>query len=454
MSGERIPAPQSVVDAVHFFIRNQAPSLFPSVEGKSLMEQLTKASEASPSSQGVSTGRKMHPFDRAAVVAFQSSNIHHASCLFTKTAGTVGLGFQTGEKKTLSVPGQMPEANYEPSRVDEILNPLCEISFADVLNDVAEDFWQTGDGYMEVVRESPGGPVTGLHHIPAAECYVFLENEQYDYHFEVVNSEGTGTSRHFAKFNDSQDFIQRAGAGGGGWSMTEAMKARPSEVIRFRRPSSRSRWYGYPDWLGAVPAIELTQCVYQFKYDFFLNRGVPEFMLFILGAKLSADDWKKVEDAVKANIGMGNSHKSLALNIPNPEVTIQVEKLAMESKSEDGFDKTLDALALNIVSAHRVPPLLAGILIPGKLGATNELANALMATHVLVLAPAQRLFHQVLASTLGDPSSKLGLTAKDFRFRRIVEEIDLGVMDTVGRMRQQVPEANASGRDLTAGVKS
>ena len=191
----------------------------------------------------------------------------------------------------------------------------------------------------------------------------------------------------------------------------------------------------------------------QYKYDYFLNRGVPEFMLFITGQKLSPDDWKKVENALKANIGLGNTHKSLALNLENAEINIQLEKLAMENTSDENFATTSDNIALRIVSTHRVPPLLAGILIPGKLGATNELPNALMGFQALNCGPAQRLFQQTLGRTLGSPEAGLKLTLTDFEFFTILDEVDIGLMQTTSQMRQTIPEAKAQGRDLGKGLK-
>lgn len=207
-----------------------------------------------------------------------------------------------------------------------------------------------------------------------------------------------------------------------------------------------------PRWLSAVPAIELSQCYAQFKYDFFLNRGVPEFMLFLLGAKLSPDDWKIVTNALKSNIGLGNSHKSFALNVSDTELKVQLEKLAMDSSPQDDGPMK-ESLALSVVTAHGVPPLLAGILVPGKLGSNNELPNALMAFQALVAGPDQRIFMQTLGKTLGSKEAGLGLTLSDFEFYTVLDEIDLSTAATVGGMKQPLAEANAQGRDLTAGMK-
>lgn len=412
------------------------------------------------SSQQISTGRKTHPFDFRVVTEFQSSNEYHATCVKTKTAATVGLGFRTPEdEKNKGLPLIERDKSFVESKADIALNPLCQNTFQDVLNDVCEDFWQVGNGYMEVVRRGTDkidGEITGIHHIPASDVAVYLENLQYDRHFEIQGLEG-GSVRRFARFGDKQAMIKRLAGGSvaliGGGSVDENAV---SEVIHFRQPSSLSRWYGFPDWLSAVALIELMQMILQYRFDFFNNRGVPEFMLFITGGKVAAPLWDEIVAAVKANIGKGNSHKSMAVNLETPEIKIQLEKLGMEQTGEaNEFATSNENLAMRIVSAHRVPPLLAGILIPGKLGATNELPNALMAFQSLVIGQTQRLFQQTLGATLGNKTlnSKLALAVKDFTFKTILDEIDIGVLDTQSRMRETTTEAKAKGRDLGAGVK-
>lgn len=447
-------ATESLVQTVAFARAHQ--ELYPDgMRGKALKQIFKLADEkAIESGQGVSLGRKQHPFDRSTVNKFQISNVHHSTCIKTKTSATVGIGFS----------GDEDEEGL--TKVDRELNPLCENSFADVINDVGEDFWQCGEGGFEIVRvgaDTDNPKIVGIHHIPCATMFRFLENSRYDSHFEIVTGEGVSVSRRFARFGDLQEFKKRVSKDGTDKNsiifqqqdINEAsIKEVRSEVIILRNPTSLSRWYGFPDWLAATASIELVQCMLQERFDFYLNRGVPEFLLFITGQKLGDDDWKKIETAVKANIGLQNSHKSMAINLVNPDIKIQLEKLAMEQKSDEGQVKLKENLALDVVSAHRVPPLLAGIQIPGKLGATNELPNAIMAFYILVIAPAQRIFEQTLGCTLGNKEKNGGLPLipKDFKLKTIVEMMNLNLMATVGGMRENLQEAQAGGRDLSEGL--
>jgi len=456
MSSAAVKAPPSTVEAVQsFFVNRFSRSLYRQVPEEGWLSAIKKegSSEAGASTQGVVLGLQHPAFDMEVLEGFKDANEHHSTCLATKVSATTGLGFQDSRQITPATPTNPRIVEDVESEVDRTLDPLCDTSFQETLHDICEDYWENGVGYMEVVRND-SGQIIGLYHIQAQDVRVFLENHKYDFHYEITSE---GITRRFARFGDLEDFKRRAQTGGGtvNFQLPSEQDDRVSEVIRFRFPTSSNRWYGRPDWLAAVPLIELAQCLHQYKYDYFLNRGVPEFMLFILGAKLKAKDWEKVETAIRANIGLGNTHKSMALNLSNPDIEVKLEKLASDGTVEDGFDTLKETLATSIVTAHRVPPLLAGILIPGKLGATNELPNAMMAFQTLVIGPHQRNFKQTLSNTLGNKKHNGGLTlnASHFRFRKITEEIDVGTMDTVSRMRQTVPEANQEGRDLSEGLK-
>lgn len=409
-----------------------------------ILTHLLKAQDgAEPGGSSVksSSGRKAHPFDMGATAILRNSNGYHSTCLETKIHSTAGLGFKS-------------------EKVEDALRPLASVGglahcFHDVLMPVVSDLVENGNGYMEVVRSGPGGPITGLYHVEADRTYVCVESNGRHVYYEVTGCGNiTSGDKKFAKFGDSERFLQ---------AHKDQQHLNPtgevSEIIHFRRPSSLSRYYGWPDWLAAVAAIELMQMSHRFEFDFFLNRGVPEFMLFLLGINLADGDWKTVQDALKAQIGLGKSHKSIALNIKegiSEHSKVQLEKLGLDEKAgTSGFGSMHEVLALEIVSAHRIPPLLAGIVIPGKLGANNELPNALMATQALVVGPLQRLLISTLESTLGDPSKNGGLDLGkgDFELNTILDEIDLAAATTVAGMKQPLAEANAEGRDLAEGMK-
>jgi hypothetical protein len=466
-------------------------------------------------------GRKEHPFSFSQCEKFKLLNVHHSACIDAKKEATIGLGFfrapvleeveiheapETEERekdrqaslesdklkakaKPKSVSGKSLKKAMDPSgnplmgkpgtkvkqpamdpltgkpkrelrsKVARTLDPLCKRSFQDVLSRVAEDFFEKGIGYMEVVRDKGGLTPIAIYHCPAKNVFVYLEDTDGNYHYEVEASDGSSFVRKFAEYGDlrrvkakfgnaAEESIRKPGRPS---NTQKTVRPTMTELVAFVRPTSRSKFYGFPDWLACMLAIELKYMSTRYLYDFFLNRGCPEVLISVVGTTVDDTTWKNFVNKLKSNIGLGNSHKTQAFNFPEQEAKVEVHKLASEGQSEDLFTQLADVLASEVVSAHGVPPLLAGIQIPGKLGASNELANALQAFQALRINPAQEVFETTLVNTLGRDFSEI--SEEEWELRSIMEELDVNQMATVGGMRQPISEAKAEGRDLDEGMK-
>ena len=164
-------------------------------------------------------------------------------------------------------------------------------------------------------------------------------------------------------------------------------------------------------------------------------------------------EFKTLKDSLTAGIGLRQAHKSAIVNISDPNIEVQLEKLALETQNAPGATELSTNTAIDIVSAHQVPPLLAGIVVPGKMAAANELPNALLGFQTLVIGPAQRSLWTILSQTLGGGDGVRGIGPGDLRLRAITDEFDMGKVDTTARMKQPVAEAQAQGRDPAAGLK-
>ena len=356
---------------------------------KGVHEQLT-------SQQDNPEGEVPHPFDMAAVVAFRNANAHHAACLSAKATAISGLGFVS-------------------DKVGEALDPLCERSAQDLLDSVTDDRVATGNGYIEVIRREDGS-IGGLYHVQAPRVYKEIERDGRGWHW-VVKGGRDGGSKHYAQFGEADDLAARATDVG----IQEGDLAERAEIIHLRRPTSLHRDYGVAPWIAAVPCVEVVQQILQHNHDFFYNRAIPDFLLLFMGDEMNNAEWKKVKGLVNDESPAG---KTGVLQISNPEMRVEMHKLATEIK--DGyFGGMLDSLAGMIVSAHQVPPQLAGILVPGKLGSSNELRDSMKVFQALVVGPEQRSMQCGLGCSLGNPelNGGLGLTEEDFEFKTILEEI-------------------------------
>lgn len=428
---------------------------------ENLQKALRKVSKSEvSSSQQTRTGRQPMPFDISAARDMIKANGYHSRCIDVKTSCAVGLGHADEDPAD-------PKKSKPQDRTREALDPLCGThGWQDLITSIADDFGSCAQGYIEVVREveaASDGPIAQLHRVPAPGVRVYIENERYDKHYRLTSvGEGIGEVI-YAEFGERDALRERLRLGQGRLetvkkSLRKEFVDNPQkihEIIPIRRANNMSRWYGYPEWLAATPSIELSQASEQHHVDFFRNRGVPEAIYKLIGP-LTDPEYEKIKETLKGTIGRGNQFKSALIHLQDIEAKFDVMKLGLEGKADGSILESVSTtLGMMIASIHGVPPLLAGILIPGKLGASNEFPNALMSFQVTVINRWQEAFQQRLDATLGNKAKNGGLPLKrgDFRFRKATEAIDLALAATVGGMRQTLPEAKAQGRDLGAGLK-
>ena len=456
------PAPEPE-GAVHRLFRavGQAKALYSALEGITLLHK-SMAQEA-PSSVGEEPGEQQKPFDFQAATLFKAHNVHHSTCIRAKTRALVGLGhvreddFEDPPEPEFTKDGvPKPKAKKkkrEPSKVSTVLDPLCRFSWQHTLTQLADDYWSTGNAFLEVVRDRPGGTITGLHWQPATDVWIYLLDRSGSRIQYLVKGRVGGDVRMRA-FGDLTQTSTTEGA-------FPAPVNERSEMIHICAPSTMDRIYGVPQWLASGPLVELTQALHQHQFDFHVNRGVPEFLMMLTGGRVDKKTWNKIVQSFDSWVGLGNSHKASVFNLPDPNIEAEVVKLATEGIENGTFFRDMsETLSTSIVSAHGVPPSLAGILIPGKMGASNESSNAMMVFQTLEIGPEQEHFETMLGSRLGDPARNggLGLAREDFELRTLTEEMAeamelLKPVDTMGKMKQQLPEAASEGRNLKSGVK-
>lgn len=444
------------------------------------------------SNQGRAVGRVVRPINFDAAHQTTMAVTTHAVCIATKRDAIVGLGFETEEervarqrKKELddqmaaltaaAGPPQAPAAAKKPvptakqehlgegeadlqelpedgeegeegdaasmgsrpkSKVSEILDPLCEDGFQSLLDQVGEDYETTGNGYIEVVREGDDGKIVALWHMPAGAVSVVNEETKPFTHFEVDDYGGT---LKYANFGDAGAMRARL----------QSQQKQITELIHFKYPTAKNPKYGMPGWLSCVPWLELAQMLVQYNFDYFQNRAVPDLLLMITGAKVPPADMEKLTSQLKMTVGANQRFRTVVGNIPFPEAKVQLDRLSSDNRER--FTDLWNTIELEIVSAHRVPPLLAGVVLPGKMAAANELPNALIAFQTLYVAQHQQVFELKLGQTLG--MAGIGLQPTDFLLKKITDYYDMGQVETMSRMRETAVEAQARGRDLKDGLE-
>lgn len=161
-------------------------------------------------------------------------------------------------------------------------------------------------------------------------------------------------------------------------------------VFQLMRPSLDQEVYGIPDYLSAMQSALLSEAAVLFRRKYFLNGSHAGFIMYISEEKLDDADADQIETALKESKGVGN-FKNLLLHIPGGkekgvqlihpgEVAAKDEFLGIKSTTRD-----------DILAAHRVPPVLIGVM-PQNAGGLGDPAKAEEVFHFAEIVPLQQRF--------------------------------------------------------------
>lgn len=407
------------------------------------------------------------PVDIITIRSLKDISPHHASCIQSKKYSVMGLGFvsegsenqQVRDDATTPVDQVQQQMQnlltgeaYIETQVDKNLDPLTLFGFAHELYKVLEDFLDSGTGYLEAVRND-AGEIIGLNWLPYESCTVCKIKEDDGRIRIVYKYTGSGNERYYSLFGTkNKEWVHNKFYKG---SATVKI-SQISEVIPFMTPSNQCQYYGYPEWLSAASMVTLISRALQYKSDFYVNRGVLAYILTVIGS-VDTKQWAEIKALVQGSVGAGNNFRNLAINLPNKDCKLEVEKMASSDKTEDQVAKDMDLLSQHIVSAHRMPPILANILVSGKLGAANETVQALISAQLLVFGPIQKIFEKTLAKTLAHKTDGIKtMKPEDFRLRKITSQFNIQGLDTASRMREEAATAknpDGSKRNVQDGLK-
>lgn len=364
----------------------------------SLMAALSKAERLGGGTNvGSLVGSRPPLVDKDMARRFRDLNTTHATCCESKRGSSVGMG-------------------HRDEGIYEVLDPLCRFGWQDLLDSVGDDLIDTGEGFIECVWDEGRTVILGLNPLDSAGVSVVVEEEgdSEAIHYQVVGLTATKIAVAMAEWGDLLGLQERYGTAGTLVRVDAAGRSASgtvaplggtivnSEVIHLRMPNSRDPYQGYPDWVAATPIIELMQALVRHEFDFHFNRGVPELLATIIGGSITKRDWdENIVPIFRASQGIGNSRKTAALHLSgSPDtVSVQVDKLAAEDR--EPFGDKAQAMALLIATAHGIPPMLANVSTPGKIGAANESPNALLLVQKRKLGQIQKSVSRTLARTLG-----------------------------------------------------
>jgi len=349
------------------------------------------------------------PYSLDKLLLLKESNPIHGACIWQKAVDIAGLGWQWVPK----VSAGKTASEEQKQRLEEFLaNCNPELTFREILQAFWDDIETMAIGGIEIVENNKGTPVE-LHHMPGQTMRPAYDKKRI---CQIRN----GITRWFKMTNVEENYDYKTGEPLNGKSENAANK-----VIYFRRVSSRSDYYGIPQYIAAIGSILGSIKARDFNIDFFSGRTIPDVLLIVSGANVSDN----VQNELKAffNAEVAGKHNKIAI-LPIPaaladKVKADLHVLTPEMK-DASFRLYKQDNAIEICIAHQMPPYRIGWPIVGSLGG-NTAMEMTKVYKQSVVAPMQDILeyrlNRQLFKQFGD--SEFGENKLEWRWK--LNEIDL-----------------------------
>jgi len=329
----------------------------------------------------------------------------HSSCVRQKASDVCGLGYKIVKRKGVTNAKAEDKAKLEA--FFEFGNP--NETFIEVAENVWTDFEAIANAYFEVIRDEKSKEPKAIYHIPAHTMRCTKDKDVFiqirDNKKKIFRRFSTDTSdklaKAFVKEKVLVELLKRAEAKNidkqkinDGWNFDEAT----SEIIQIKNYTSRSSYYGIPEWIPSVGAILGNIECRDYNLQFFENNGVPHYAIIIKGADLDEDLEKVISTFFSQEI-RGDAHKTLIIPINSQEVEVTFEKLSTDIK-DASFRMYKADNRDEIIRSHRVPFSRMNVAIPGKLGGGGTSREESETYKKSVIAPKQIILEHRLNETI------------------------------------------------------
>lgn len=164
-------------------------------------------------------------------------------------------------------------------------------------------------------------------------------------------------------------------------------------VFHLLEPDVNQELYGLPEYLSALNSAWLNEAATLFRRKYYQNGAHAGYILYMTDAAQSSSDVDRMRQAMRDTKGLGN-FRNLFMYAPNGKPDgIKILPLS-EVATKDDFFNIKKASRDDLLSAHRVPPQMMGI-IPDNSGGFGD---AVKASQVFVrneLTPLQERLKEI-----------------------------------------------------------
>lgn len=170
--------------------------------------------------------------------------------------------------------------------------------------------------------------------------------------------------------------------------------------LKYYSPSNK--YYGEPDYLTELLNIATTKDANAYNKAFFDNGARPGYAILFNNSTPSQDQKDAAKQTFGSNFkGASNSHKSFMAwtgKTKEGESPAKIEFQKLDGVEDMSFEKLKSVSRDEIITAHGVPPRLAGVVTAGQLGGGRELIDQLHGFIEITLKPKIQLVEDFFES--------------------------------------------------------
>ena len=327
-------------------------------------------------------------------------NTYHMRCCKTKARDTAGLGWDL--KPSIDNPSKASRKLRQ--EIVDTFNDM-PMSLSGVLDRACTDWEAVSYGAMEVIRveHEVEGSFAQLAHLPSPSLRIHRSGDKY---IQIVALK----KRWFKRVGYEMDVDFETGEEFPFGSLE--VERRATELIFWTNYSPRSSYYGLPDIMPAIGAMQGDLSRRDYNISFFDNFGVPAYAVFITGnfdpgEPVDADGNPDPTGRTPLEIEIEghfdeiakNPHSVLILSLPSVanaegEVKIEFVPLAKEVREASFRLYRLDNRD-EVIAAHGVPANRLGINEIGALSGSTA-AESTDVYKMSVIGPRQEAIETLI----------------------------------------------------------
>ncbi|AEX51410.1 phage capsid and scaffold protein [Rahnella aquatilis CIP 78.65 = ATCC 33071] len=145
-------------------------------------------------------------------------------------------------------------------------------------------------------------------------------------------------------------------------------------VFHLQEPDINQELYGLPEYLSALNSAWLNESATLYRRKYFLNGAHAGYVMYVTDPAQNSQDVTALRDMMTKSKGSGN-FKNIFYHAPGGKSdAIKIIPLS-EVATKDDFFNIKNATRDDLLSAHRVPPQMMGI-IPNNTGGFGDVEKA------------------------------------------------------------------------------